>query len=138
MRVKLGSILLLTCVLTACGGTPIEPTDIVPAGVWGSDQLLLTVSATSASIESGCDSGRIEGSITPDRSGRFSVSGTYAFGRGGPIQQGDPPPRAHTARYDGTIRDQAMQLTISLPELSRMLGPFELSFGRQNLRDRCL
>lgn len=138
MRPAVASIVCLTCFVTACGETVTGPTDVVSAGAWGSDQLVLTVAANDATIESGCDSGRIAVPIVPDRAGRFSVSGTYAFGRGGPSQPGDPPMRGHAARYDGTIDGRTMQLTIFLPDLSRTLGPFQLSFGRKNLFDRCL
>ena len=138
MKRALGSIVCLTCFITACGDSATGPTEIVSAGVWGNDQLVFTATPSGATIESGCDSGRIEGSIATDQSGGFSRPGTYVFGRGGPSQSGDPLLKAHSARYIGRIAGPTMELTISLPELSRTLGPFQLSFGRQNLLDRCL
>ena len=138
MRRALGSIVCLACFVTGCGESATGPTEIVAPGVWGNDQLVLTATASGATIESGCDSGRIEGPVATDQSGGFSLPGTYAFGRGGPSQAGDPPLKAHSARYVGRITGQTMELTISLPELPRTLGPFQLSFGRKNLLDRCL
>lgn len=138
MRSSLPAILSAVCVIAACGNTPTGPTDLVATGVWGSDQVRFTVMPTGATIESGCDSGRIETQLIPDRTGRFSAAGTYAFGTGGPTRLGDPPAKAHSARYDGTIDGRTMRLTVSLPELSRTLGPFQLTLGRENLLERCL
>jgi len=138
MKRVFGSIVCLACFITGCGEPATAPTEIVPAGVWGNDQLVFTATVTGATIESGCDSGRIEGSIATDQSGGFSLPGTYVFGRGGPSQSSDLPLKAQSARYVGRIVGERMELTISLPELSRSLGPFQLSLGRQNLIDRCL
>jgi len=111
------------------------PSGILSPGVWGGEGILLTVTATGATVDYGCDAGTIDEPLTP---GSFTASGTYAFGRGGPRHPDDPPLKAHAARYEGTTNGGTMQLAVTLPELSRRVGEFRLVRGRQPLLDRCL
>ena len=109
----------------------------VPAGVWGGKGIQLTVTATGAAIDYGCDSGTIDEPLRSDPRGKFSAHGSHAFGRGGPRQPGDPAPKARQARYEGTRKGDSLQLTVTLPELNRKLGEFSVQLGQRPTLERC-
>jgi hypothetical protein len=96
------------------------------------------VTASGATVDYGCDSGTIDGPLALDNREQFTLSGTHTFGRGGPSQPDDPPPRLHPARYEGTASGNALYLTVFLPELSRRIGDFQLERGVPAQLDRCL
>jgi len=132
-----GALICLTWIVAGCGG-PIGPSEVLSLGVWGGEGIKMTVTATGAIIDYGCDVGTIDEVLVVDQSGEFFAGGTYSFGRGGPSQQGAPRPRAHSARYEGTTDGKTIQLSVFLPELSRKVGEFLLELGRQPSLDRCL
>ena len=109
----------------------------VPTGVWGGKGIQLTVTATGATVDYGCDAGTIDERLLSDPAGRFAARGSHSFGRGGPRQRGDPAPKVQRARYQGTRNGDTMQLTISLPELARKVGEFSLELGRRASLERC-
>ena len=92
-----------------------SPTDMqkIPTGVWGGEHISLEVGAKSASIEYDCAHGMIEGPLTVDASGRFSLRGTHTPERGGPIRA-DEQPRSQPANYVGSITGTKMTLTLKL------------------------
>ena len=92
-----------------------SPTDMqkIPTGVWGGEHISLEVGAKSASIEYDCAHGMIEGPLTVDASGRFSLRGTHTPERGGPIRA-DEQPRSEPANYVGSISGNKMTLTLKL------------------------
>lgn len=137
MRPSLSSVVCLAW-FVACGGSETAPSGALSPGVWGGTGIQLTVTATGATIEFGCGSGSIDEQLVVDRSGRISAQGTYTFGRGGPIDPGDPPLMAHPAQYTGTIEGTTLRLTVFLPDVSRKVGDFVLVRGRQSSLDRCL
>jgi predicted small secreted protein len=133
----ISSIVVCASLAAACGNAITGPGDDISPGVWGGDSIRLTVTGTGAALEHGCDSGQIDGALTPDHSGRFSTDGTYSFGHGGPRQPGEPPAKIYTARYTGTVTGTTMRLSVFLPELARSIGDFTLQLGKPML-DRCL
>jgi hypothetical protein len=137
MRPSLSSLICLAWIVAGCAG-PTGPSEVLTQGVWGGEGIKMTVTATGATIDYGCDVGTIDERLVLDHSEEFSARGTYSFGRGGPSQLGDPPLRAHPARYDGMTDGKTMRLTVFLPELSRRVGDFLLERGRQPSLDRCL
>jgi len=92
-----------------------SPTDMqkIPTGVWGGEHISLEVGAKSASIEYDCAHGMIEGPLTVDARGRFSLRGTHTPERGGPIRA-DEQPRSEPANYVGSISGNKMTLTLKL------------------------
>ncbi len=93
-------------------------------GVWGGDEVSLTVTPSGGRFEQYCAVGSIDRPIQLDANGRFSVIGMYLRNRGGPI--GLPEP----ARYIGSVEGTRMILTITLTDSNEQIGPFTLLFGR--------
>jgi hypothetical protein len=135
---SLGFVACLVSFVVGCSGRVTGPSTVLAPGVWGGDGILMAVTAQGATIDYGCDTGTIDEPVVFDQSGRFSARGSYSFGRGGPIEPGEPPARVHPARYDGTASGKRVQLTVVLPELTRRVGDFTLELGGEPLLDRCL
>lgn len=85
----------------------------IPTGVWGGPHINLEVGERSAKIEYDCASGAIDGPLVVDAEGRFSLRGTHAMERGGPVRE-DEEPRRVPATYTGTIKGDTMTLTLKL------------------------
>ena len=135
MVMKFATVLMIS--LFACNlGTP-SAQEPVPSGVWGGKGIQLTVTASGASIDYGCDSGTIEGKLQSDSRGKFFARGTHVFGQGGPRNPGDPPPKARQARYEGVRNGDKLELTVRLPELNRNVGTFTLQLGQRATLERC-
>lgn len=118
--------------LAACQAAPApEPL----SGTWGGDHVRLTFSASGAALEYDCASGVIEGQVIPDGDGRFSASGTHSPGQGGPVREGEAPPRL-PAEYTGRVRGGRMTLNVAMLEHS--LGPLTLERDATPRLFRCL
>lgn len=109
---------------------------VLPPGTWGGDRLRVAVDATGASVESDCASGRVEGPIELGADGSFGVTGTFSDHQGGP-QAADVTATSMRARYSGTVRGDAMQLSI-LPEGAERSLDFSLRRGASAKLVRCL
>jgi hypothetical protein len=114
--------------------------DKLSPGVWGSDKASVTVKGGSANVEilagamppGGCfgSYGDIAQEIP---NGHFSLLGTYTQLTGvypGKVQ--------YPAQFSGSVEGTEMTLTISVPELPRVLGPFILTYGVTNAWGPCL
>lgn len=107
-------------------GPPIR---LLQVGNWGSpqspglDNRLLTVSRTSAILQSECSNGVIGETIFLDATGRFDVFGTYQI-QAGPTG----PPRP--ARFVGLAYGETLTLTVTLTGEKQTFGPFTLTFGQ--------
>ncbi|MES2136295.1 MAG: hypothetical protein V4502_04445 [Pseudomonadota bacterium] len=73
----------------------------------------------------------------PAPDGRFSASGTYVPGHGGPVRKDEIPP-ALPATYHGSIRGDLMRLAIDVPSRGLQLGPYQLRRGAEPQIFRCL
>jgi hypothetical protein len=113
---------------------------VLPPGVWGSDKASVTIKGGSATVEifsqamppSGCfgSYGDIPQEIP---NGYFSLPGTYTQLTGaypGKIQ--------YPAQFSGFVEGTAMTITITVPELPPVLGPFVLTYGVTNTWRPCL
>ena len=136
MRRPLQMLALLALLDSACSNVS-GPSDTIPQGMWGGDGIQMFVTATGATIDYGCDAGTVNEPLTVSLNERFSLPGTYSFGRGGPREAGDSA-KTHAARYEGTSDGKQLTLTVFLPDLSRSAGEYRLEFGRQGSLDRCL
>lgn len=109
-------------------------------GTWGSDAASLTVEPAggtlrvfgSAFLGVGCYGGlgEVPRSIP---AGHFVLPGTFVQLTGvypGRIE--------YQAEYDGVIDGDVMTLTITVPSLPRVLGPYRLVYGAGNAWVRCL
>lgn len=109
----------------------------VTTGKWGGDGIEITITASGARIQYDCAAGSVDEPIVVNRAGTFAARGTHAFGRGGPRNPGQPPPKRNPARYEGTLQGDVMQLKVSLPDLGRTVGEFTLRRGQRARLDRC-
>ena len=123
-------------VLTAAVGSAAEQS-AVTTGNWGGDGIEITITASGARIQYDCAAGIVDEPIVVNRAGTFTARGTHAFGRGGPRNPGQPPPKRNPARYEGTLQGDVMQLKVSLPDLGRTVGEFTLKRGQRARLDRC-
>jgi len=120
----------------ACGAStaPSHPT---PAGAWGGDHVLMTVSEAGAHLEFDCAHGDIPGAISVDSRGQFAVAGTWVREHGGPVRQ-DEPADSHPALYSGSETDTHMVLTIQLSDSNTAIGTFTLDRGVSGHVFKCL
>lgn len=80
-------------------------------GSWAGDRLLVTVTDSGMTVQSDCSGGRVDGPLHPDARGRFTATGHFVIGHGGP-QRADVPDATVPTRYDGQVEGDRMTLTI--------------------------
>ena len=127
------AILVLPTILAliACSAaTPTPITDVV--GTWGGDNAGLIVNGTDVHVHIGCTLGDAVGPIVADENGRFEVSGTYNVDAY-PVNRGI----THPASFTGQIVGQTMTLTVSLTDITRVLGPVTLIYGKEPTMGPC-
>ena len=117
---------LIAC--SAATSTPI--TDVV--GTWGGDNAGLIVNGNDVHVHIGCTLGDAVGPIVADENGRFEVSGTYNVDAY-PVNRGI----THPASFTGQIVGQTMTLTVSLTDITRVLGPVTLTYGKEPTMGPC-
>jgi hypothetical protein len=121
-------------VLTAASGcTATAPSQ---GGTWGSDQATLTVVGTSATLRilaSGACYGSFGDFDQPTPGGAFSVPGTYTQ-----LIGAYPGKVQYAAQFSGTVSGHQIALTVTVPALQEMLGPFALAQGRSAAWPACL
>ena len=108
----------------------------IATGVWGGEHVRLTVEGSGAAIEFDCAHGRVEEPIVLDGARYFDARGVFVRERGGPVREGDVED-AKPARYKGTVKGDAMTLTVT-PESGEDLGPFFLTKGSSARLLKCL
>ena len=126
--------LLLICSWSVAYSLPVQTP--VPASVWGGKGLQLTITATGAMLDYGCDSGSITEPLFADATGKFVAHGMHVFGVGGPQQPGAPPRKQHKTRYEGVREGDTIRVTIVLVDLKRDVGSFTLVVAPPSL-ERC-
>ena len=122
---------VLALTIAACDSTGPDQ-----GSVWGSNEAGLTSADSEATIQilasGGCygSFGEID---QPIPSGSFTLSGTYTQLIGaypGRIQ--------YDAQYAGTVDGSHMTLSISVPALQKVIGPFSLTEGVNKTWPACL
>ena len=94
---------------------------------WGSNQASLTIAESTATIQvlasGGCygSFGEID---QPIPLGTFTLPGTYTQ-----LMGVYPGSAQYPAQYLGTVAGRQMTLSISVPALQQILGPFSLTLG---------
>jgi hypothetical protein len=83
------------------------------AEIWGGDHVKLEMMRTGATVEFDCARGTIDSPIKPDAKGNFRIKGTFTAERGGP-DRGDATPSKQKAIYSGTIKGDAMTLSVAV------------------------
>ena len=126
-----GAVLMLT--LAGCA-TVQKPSNVM--GDWGGPHAGITLEGGLGQTRFDCASGTIDKAIIPGPDGRFSVSGMYMEGQGGPIRVGQIF-KSQRATYTGEIVGQQMTLRVALED-GTVLGPFTLTVNAEPQLARCL
>jgi len=101
--------------------------------VWGGEHVEMQVTDRGASIEFDCAHGTLDAALAPDANGRFTIAGTFTPER----SRSDNPPLLK-ARYAGTIKEEAMSLTVTLlVEDAPAPMTYELMRGRAGVLRKC-
>ena len=106
-------------------------------GQWGGVDIALEVTSEGININFGCAHGHIDETIIPDSEGNFSVKGTYVREHGGPMRSDDNPD-VRNATYKGNIAGEKMTLTVTFPDGTEDVGPFNLEHGKSGRIHKCM
>jgi len=116
---------LLVCVLALLGcGSPNHPSSTpVPIGMWGGPEVALEVTATGAFMPdpSSCFDASIGQPLLMDRSGRFTVDGTWVV-----YPLGSRPGIPFPAHFSGVVSGTKMTLTVTFAGHSQV---YLLNYG---------
>jgi hypothetical protein len=112
------------------------PSERVSEGPWGGDGTVLEVAEQGATVEWACAYGSITAPLALDGAGRFDLAGTYVKEGPGPVREGETEGRP--ARYQGVLRGDTLELTVSLVEPETALGTFTLTKGKRVALRKCL
>jgi hypothetical protein len=124
-------LVLSSLLLQASMQAPLN-TNVVAAGLWAGEHIVVDVSQTGANVDFDCAHGQITESITLDRRGDFDVVGTFTPEHGGPVGRDENVPPVGV-RYSGHVDRDTMSLAVRRDKES--LGAFVLTRGsRPNLR----
>ena len=103
---------------------------------WGSNQASLTIAESTATIQilaSGSCYGSYGKIDQPILLGTFTLSGTYTQ-----LMGVYPGSAQYPAQCLGTVAGRQMTLSISIPALQQILGPFSLTLGVVKTWPACL
>ena len=131
------AVLVAIASTASCGAPTVAGPGTVLVGSWAGDHVRVDVAPGGAVIEYDCAHGTIDQPLSPDRTGRFSVSGTHTFDHGGPIRV-DELPNRHPARYDGLVVADKLELTVTVTDAQQVIGNFTATFGAASRLLKCL
>ena len=130
---RLGAFIASSLVACTGSNTPTE----LPLGVWGGQNVSLTVSTTGASVELDCAHGTVDEAPLLDSQGQFNLRGTYVREHGGPIRDGEPED-SQPALYFGQLEGSRVTISIRLTDEGIQLGPYAAHLGQQPRLFKCL
>ena len=105
------------------------------AGTWAGDRLSLTANAGGILVQGDCASGKIEGAVVPDGTGRFTMRGYYNESHSG-MTLADLRAIDRPAIFTGVVTGNRVDLTIDLK--GQPARHFTLKRDRQIKFARCL
>jgi hypothetical protein len=116
---------------------PCDPTGVLPpkgsvTGTWGGENAGLIADDTSAHVHIGCTYGNVPQPIIPDTNGRFDGAGVQNI-TAHPVDLGV----LHPARFKGRVEGGRMTLTVALTDTAVVLGPVELTYGKEPRMGPC-
>ena len=126
----LAASLFLTLAIIGCDSTgPDEQS------VWSSSDASLTISQSSATLRilAGSCYGSYGEINRPIPSGNFTLSGTFTQ-----LIGAYPGSVQYDAQYSGTVAGSHMTLTVTVPALQKVIGPFTLTEGVSQAWMQCL
>ena len=119
-------------VITGCDDLTITTLEFT---TWGGTHIGLVITVSGGTVEYDCAEGEI---LEPLRlnNGKFSALGLYYAGMGGPIGVDKVNPRP--ARYEGTVKGDEMNMTVTLTDTNQQVGTFTLVRGADPHVFKCL
>jgi hypothetical protein len=115
---------------------PVERSDKLANGLWGGQHIRIEVIDSGANIEYDCAHSTIDEPMIVDKEGNFDVKGKYSPEHGGPIRR-DEENESYSVRYVGKVKDDTMDLTITIPDKKEELGSFNLTRGTEGRLMKC-
>jgi hypothetical protein len=137
MSVMIRAIQLLAAcaAVAACGAPLVAPDSNIKAGRWGGPHVAMMVTSERTDIEFDCGQASVDGAITLDRDGAFTVTGTFLQERPGPTTPEGPPRRP--MRLTGSVKDDTMEMRVTLADQNEDIGSFTLAFGADARLVKC-
>lgn len=129
-------VLFLVLFPVACDDNFLHPGTKIE-GLWGTEHIELTAENDQVLIEYDCARGAINSALIPDSDGQFDILGTYTIGSG-PVNLNAPPPDMRTARYQGRVIGNRLELIVTLIDTGDVIGPFVLVQGESGYLYKCL
>ena len=120
----------LALAIAACDSTGPDQ-----GSVWGSNEAGLTISESKATllIAAGNCYGSFGEIAQPIPSGSFTLSGTFTQ-----LMGAYPGKVQFDAQFVGTVEGTHMMLSINVPSLQKVIGPFNLTEGVAKTFPACL
>ena len=94
----------------------------------------MTVTSERTDIEFDCGQASVDGAIVLDRDGAFSATGTFVQERPGRRRRW--PPR-RPMRLTGGVKDDTMDMRVTLTDQNEDIGSFTLAFGADARLVKC-
>jgi len=116
--------------------TVVKEQNRVSAGNWGGNNVGLNVTDTRSTLQFPCAHGTIDEALVLSADGSFSAKGTFTAEHPGPLREDDPP-AAQAARYEGSVKDEAMTLIVTLSKTKEQVGSFSLEYGKTGRVRKC-
>ena len=128
--------LLAACAgVATCGAASIAPDANIKTGPWAGPHVAMMVAPERADIEFDCGRASVDGAIPVDRDGAFTVTGTFVQERPGPTKPDGPPRRP--MRVTGGVKDDTMNMQVTLTDQNEDIGSFTLAFGADARLVKC-
>jgi len=134
IAIRTAHLLAACAVVAACGGTLLAP-DAIRSGRWAGPHVAMTVSSERTEIEFDCGQASVDGASALDHDGAFSVTGTFVQERPGPTTPSGPARRP--MRLSGGVKDDTMEMKVTLTDQSEEIGTFTLAFGADARLVKC-
>jgi hypothetical protein len=135
IMVRAVHLLAVCAVAVACAAPFSAPDTNLKAGRWGGQHVAMVVAAERTEIEFDCGQASVDGAIALDRDGAFAVAGTFLQERPGPTRPDGPPRRP--MRLTGDVKDDSMNIRVTLTDQTEDLGSFTLAFGADARLVKC-
>ena len=128
--------LLAACAAVgACGAPLMAPDSNLKAGRWAGPHVAMMVTSERTDIEFDCGQASVDGTIPLDRDGAFTATGTFLQERPGPTTPDGPPRRP--MRLTGGVKDDTMDMRVTLIDQNEDIGSFSLTFGADARLIKC-
>jgi hypothetical protein len=110
--------------------------DTLLPGMWGGEHARLEVTESGASVEFDCAHATVGGRIVVDRTGRFSVAGTFYAEHGGPVRS-DETSSGFPVRLTGRVGGSLLKLNVTRVRPREVIGTFALARDREAELFKC-